>query len=174
MVALRLADPADREALGAVYARAWRAAYAGLLPDEALVAVDRQDGLVPGARTILAEDSEGCAGFATVAPASDEDVGGCGELTGLYVDPARWRSGIGRVLITAARDALVGDGFAEAVLWVVSGNTRAESFYARDGWVADGATRDRCMGIPVAVRRYRRLLAPGPPGMGDASAPRGI
>jgi hypothetical protein len=55
----------------------------------------------------------------------------------------------------AALAALAGiDGAAAASLWVVEANARARRFYEREGWVANGRSRETPLG-PREVR-YRR------------------
>jgi hypothetical protein len=48
-------------------------------------------------------------------------------------------------------------GFAETVLWVLTGNARARPFYDNAGWVADGGERTtEVFGVTVPEVRYRR------------------
>jgi GNAT superfamily N-acetyltransferase len=165
---LRAAKIQDAMAVARVHVRSWQAAYRGLLPAEYL------DGLKPEDRagryvfenpdtakpwTIVAEVDGLIAGFATTAPARDADVEGWGELYALYVDPDYWGRGIGAELMKAARARLVELGFQQATLWVMKGNSRAERFYAIDGWEADGRERSEVVwGVAVNEVRYRRWL----------------
>jgi GNAT superfamily N-acetyltransferase len=98
-------------------------------------------------------------GFATIAPAHDEDLPGQGELCALYVDPKHWGRGIGLALLAAARTQLFELGYRRALLWVLMGNVRAEYFYRSDGWFPDGVQRPASVwGINVEEMRYRRSL----------------
>ena len=82
-----------------------------------------------------------------------------GELYGIYVHPDWWNRGVGRILISDARDRLAHLGFDEAVLWVLVGNVRAERFYEKDGWRSDGQRRlAEVHGITVDELRYLRPL----------------
>lgn len=81
-------------------------------------------------------------GFVTFGPSRDEDAVGMGEIYALYVDPGRYQGGVGRLLMAHARRRLKEQGFDAAVLWVLQGNERAASFYEREGWKPDGATRE--------------------------------
>jgi GNAT superfamily N-acetyltransferase len=73
-----------------------------------------------------------------------------GELLALYVDPEAWGTGVGRLLVGEARAHLARRGFVEAILWVLSGNSRAQRFYRTDGWVLDGRARtDEVWGVEV-------------------------
>jgi GNAT superfamily N-acetyltransferase len=165
---LRRAEPSDADEVAGVHVRSWQVGYRGLLPDENL------DELRPSDRakhysfgttdprqpnTIVAVDEGTICGFATTAPARDSDAQGHGELCALYVDPPYWGLGVGRALMGAARERLAHQGFAEAVLWVLLGNERAERFYRVDGWLPDGSRRlDEVWGATVNEIRYRRPL----------------
>jgi GNAT superfamily N-acetyltransferase len=165
---LRPAEPDDALAVARVHVRSWQAAYRTLLPDDYLDQLrpeDRAqkydfsslDPLKP--QTIVAVEEGLIQGFATTAPARDPDLPGHGELYALYVDPEQWGRGIGFALVSAARAHLLGLGFRSAVLWVLSGNVRAERFYRLDQWTPDGLRRtDSVWGIEVNELRYRRGL----------------
>jgi GNAT superfamily N-acetyltransferase len=63
------------------------------------------------------------------------------------------------MLMAEARDRLAEAGFGEAILWVLDGNDRARSFYEREGWSPDGATREENVyDIISNVSRFRRRL----------------
>jgi ribosomal protein S18 acetylase RimI-like enzyme len=94
-------------------------------------------------------------GFVTFGPSRDRDTVGMGEIYALYVDPGRYEAGVGRLLMAHARWRLKEQGFEAAVLWVLQGNERAASFYEREGWKPDGATREEePYGITSNVRRF--------------------
>ncbi|MGH9016393.1 MAG: GNAT family N-acetyltransferase [Acidimicrobiales bacterium] len=168
MVRVRPARPDDAAAVAVVHVRSWQAAYRGLMPDDYLDGLrseDRQGRYTFGLSdpdapaTVVAEVDGIIRGFATTGPARDDDAGDQGELFGFYVDPDVWGQGIGRLLMARARDRLVGRGWRSALLWVLVGNSRAERFYAADGWVADGEKRtDEVWGVIVEETRYRRRL----------------
>jgi hypothetical protein len=62
--------------------------------------------------------------------------------------------------MAGARGRLREQGFAEAILWVLVGNERAERFYRGDGWAPDGAQgEERLGGRRTEEIRYRRALA---------------
>jgi GNAT superfamily N-acetyltransferase len=163
---LRRARPGDEMEVARVHVSSWQVAYRGLIPQEYL------DGLRPEDRagryafgkerpaTLLALEDGRVLGFATFGPARSEDCEEMGELYALYADPSAWDRGVGRALIAEARASLVGDGYVEAILWVLTGNERAERFYRRDGWAADGCRRMvEAHGITLDESRYRRVLS---------------
>jgi GNAT superfamily N-acetyltransferase len=166
---VRPARPEDAAAVAEVHVRAWQAAYRGLMADEFLDSLrpeDRAarytfaapDPTAPETLVVTADDDV-IAGFATVAPARDDDRSGTGEVCALYVDPPAWGSGLGLALMQAARARLIELSFTQAGLWVLVGNDRAQRFYRRDGWTPDGARRtDRVWGVTVDEVRFVRQL----------------
>jgi ribosomal protein S18 acetylase RimI-like enzyme len=103
--------------------------------------------------------AEAIIGFATFGPSRDADAAGLGEIYALYVDPESYGGGTGRLLMAEARRRLREAGMQEAILWVLRGNERAQLFYEREGWRADGATRfEQPYGIVSNVIRFRRTL----------------
>jgi len=168
LVEVRGALPAEAMAVAEVHVRSWQLAYRGLLPDAYLASLRPEDRAArytfdragaPDPATIVALVGGVIAGFATTGPARDDEDRGAGELLALYVDPPLWGRGIGRRLIVDARRRLLENGFAEAILWVLAGNNRAERFYRADGWVADGESRDEeVWGVMASEVRYRRVL----------------
>lgn len=98
-------------------------------------------------------------GFVTFGPSRDEDAPGRGEVYALYVDPDRYRGGVGRLLMAEARRRLRAASFTEAILWVLDGNDRAARFYEGEGWRPDGAHRkEHPYGVVSNVHRFRRGL----------------
>jgi ribosomal protein S18 acetylase RimI-like enzyme len=165
-VEIRAARPADAPAVAGVHVRSWQAGYRELLPAAYLDALRPEDRAArytfdrdgsDDPETIVALVGDLIRGFATIGPATDIEDRDIGELLALHVDPDSWGQGLGRMLIGEARRRLAARGFAEAILWVLAGNTRAERFYRADGWLADGARReDEIWGVRAEEVRYRR------------------
>jgi GNAT superfamily N-acetyltransferase len=89
---------------------------------------------------LIAQDRDGVAGFVALAiPARGLDEPGVGEITGLYVDPPRWREGVGRALVDAAGAELRDDGCDVVVLWTFAASEDSRAFYAALGFEPDGA-----------------------------------
>jgi ribosomal protein S18 acetylase RimI-like enzyme len=151
-----------------VQVRSWQAAYRGLLPDEYLDQLRAEDRAQAydfanadprKPQTIVATEAGLIRGFATTMPSRDSDLAEHGELCALYVDPEYWGHGLGKDLVLAARERLVALGFVDALLWVLSGNARADRFYRIDQWKPDGSQRtDTVWGVTVNEVRYRRKL----------------
>jgi len=164
---VRPARLGDADDVAALHVRAWQAGYRGLLPDDYLAGLrpaeraarytfDTRDPAGP--MTLVAVRDGAIVGFATTG-GHDDGSEPVGELMALHVDPPSWRTGIGSALVAAARQALSDRGFGRAVLWVLSGNDRAERFYRGDGWTHDGARRRaEVWGIEIDELRYGRSL----------------
>lgn len=159
VVAVRLARVTDADALAGVHVRSWQAAYAGLVDDAHLAGLDEgeragrwrdriSDGRA-GALTYVATVGAELVGFASAGPVRDEDLArqqeGWAEVYALYVDPGRWRAGVGTALWQAL-EAGWGEGVAAVALWVLRDNGRARAFYAARGLAPDGAERQILIG----------------------------
>ncbi|MGY6022154.1 N-acetyltransferase family protein [Streptomyces spinosirectus] len=135
---IRTALPAEAAAVAELHGRARATYYPDGLPDDGLdwpalwtQAIARPDGQV------LCAVREGrmvaIASFRTPEGAAAETV----KLFQFHVDPGHWRSGVGTALHTACVEQWRADARRTAVLDVHAGNHRAQTFYARQGWVPD-------------------------------------
>src|SRR5262245_57548767 len=166
---VRAAVPGDAPAMAALHVRAWRAAYAGIMPDAFLAGlrVEEREAmwrrsltepeLAPAERAIFVADQDGTVlGFAAAGHARGDDEFGLGELYAINVDPPAWGGAASGALLDAAA-AWLDARFATSILWVVDRNARARAFYAGAGWSLDGATRTEVYdGTTVPECRYRR------------------
>ena len=171
---VRAAVPADATAMAALHVRAWRAAYAGVMPADFLASLTVEEReamwrrsvtepeLAPAERVILvAADGDQVLGFCAAGHARGDDELGLGELYALNVDPATWGRGAGRALLAAAT-AWLDARFRSSILWVLEANPRARRLYERAGWTPDGAARtDDFGGTSVRDCRYRWLAGGG-------------
>jgi GNAT superfamily N-acetyltransferase len=167
VLTVRDARPDDAAEVAGVHVRSWQVAYRGLLPDDYLDGLRAEDraarytfhlvGPTYPATSVAVEEGV-IRGFVTTGPARDE-AATVGAIYALYVDREQWGRGVGRLLMTRARSRLVRHGFTDALLWVLTGNERAERFYRADGWLPDGRRRDDDVwGIRVGETCYRRQL----------------
>ena len=67
-----------------------------------------------------------------------------GRLHSLYVGPDALGQGIGHTLMSQALSTFTAWGCERAHLWVLEGNSRASSFYERQGWQLTGDTKVDC------------------------------
>jgi ribosomal protein S18 acetylase RimI-like enzyme len=111
--------------------------------------------------TLIAVRNQETVGFLSTGPARDTDLkdAGYGELYALYVDPARWRSGVGTELWRAGLGWFSGQEYREVSLWVLEANRIARNFYQKLDFAHDGHTERYQAGDRRLVeRRYVRGL----------------
>jgi GNAT superfamily N-acetyltransferase len=172
MALVRTACSDDSRRLAEIHVTSWQRAYDGLLPAEFLHALSvesrnewwsrRLNALESGGAVLIVADAEDGAaeGFAFIGPCSPTE----GEVYAIYVDPRRWRGGLGTVLLAAAERQLAAGGFGQAILWVLEGNERGRLFYQTQGWRPDGALKiEEIGGVQVTELRYRKKIG----GSGD-------
>ena len=166
---VRLARADDADEIGRIQVETWRAAYAGLMPDDAVASFDVasqqrfwRDVLGrtprPAGATFVVEDGGEVVGFASVGVSRDESAAQEGELFAIYLHPTRWGNGIGRALLQRAEESMRSSGFRRALLWVLAGNERAERFYRAAGWEQDGRKVEDFQGATVTELSYRKAL----------------
>lgn len=161
---VRRAVGQDAGAITNVHIASWRGAYAGVIPDEVLAALD------PTARearwleilnssdtsTWVALAHQRIIGFASVGPSRDEDSDqGDLELYSMYLDPESWGRGVARELMRTIDSEV--SATRPLSLWVLAENRRARHFYQRFGFAHDGIERiDEYGGKPLTAVRYVR------------------
>ncbi|MES1169133.1 MAG: GNAT family N-acetyltransferase, partial [Leifsonia sp.] len=148
----RTATREDALAISRVRVDTWRAAYAGLIAQEMLDALDAtaeaerraarwDEGRVdPKVVELIAEVNGVPAGWAALGPSTDDDLPRNGQLFAIYARPEYWSRGVGHALMVTAERHLTAAGYRRAHLWVLDGNERAAAFYEAHGWREDGRT----------------------------------
>lgn len=161
IAAVRPAAPDDVDTIVAIQAGTWSAAYAALVPAEALEqlrspaaraawsgAVSDDAGYV-----LVATEGDWTVGFAAAARASgpvadaadhataDHAATVWGEIGALLVEPRWGRRGHGGRLLAAAAAVLRDAGALDGLAWVPEADEASRRFYARAGWEPDGAVR---------------------------------
>jgi GNAT superfamily N-acetyltransferase len=108
----------------------------------------------------LGDSCEELGAFCMVGPvrAPDptvQDRALVGEMYGLYADPRALGTGAGRTVHDAGVAHRWAAGDRQLVLWVLTGNNRARSFYARNGWACDQLVEHHIhAGQSMPVARY--------------------
>ena len=152
VIEVRPAVPEDAYDVARVQVRSWQWAYRGLIAQSYLdsLAPETWAGRYTFGRmgiglpfTLVAVDGSTICGLATTGLCRDEDLPNFGELMAIYVDPAHVGTGVGQVLITAARRA--------AARGVHAGR-------------AVGARRQRSRSAVLRTRRVAASTGPGAPG----------
>jgi len=156
-----------------VHVRCWQETYRGLMSDEVLddpglpAARERfwaaalTDGRYREHQTAVAEREGELIGVAMSGPPLDAATAWKRHLYVLYVVTADHGTGAGRALL----DAVI-DPAESAALWVADPNPRAQAFYRKHGFVADGTAQVddgireirmiRCVSGPSPVPRQHR------------------
>lgn len=166
-VQLRPAEVSDIEDIVHLHMTCHEEAYGRLLPPDFFArrremapqrAARWRDGTVP--LPLLAEDCGTLVGMAAAGQPRDEDAPATVELYLLYTLAMIHGTGVGQLLLDAAlgcfpaagatgtsepavgwRPENLSEGGRPAYLWVLEDNPRARAFYAKNGFVPDGARR---------------------------------
>lgn len=146
---IRAATIDDALRIAEIQVASWRAIYQGLIPKSYLRAlnVERREELWrklagnPLSPLLLACEGPRVIGFCHVCATRDDDVKNAAEITSIYLDPQDWQRGHGRALCNAALRFARKRGFECVTLWVLVGNTSAQSFYEAMGFRPDGASK---------------------------------
>ncbi|MYX35183.1 MULTISPECIES: GNAT family N-acetyltransferase [unclassified Streptomyces] len=166
MTVVRVMTRDDIDAVSAVRVRGWRTAYAGIVPQSYLDAMDagadaerRKEWFDEGGDRVdnlVATDGGEVTGWAALGPYRGEPDGGeVGELYAIYVHPDRIGRGAGRALMDAVRARARERGFRSLRLWVLADNERALRFYDRCGFAPDGTDQiETYDGVPLKELRY--------------------
>ncbi len=156
---VRQARAGDAAAMARVHVASWRETYRGLMRDDVLDAPDfvgqrerfwtaaLTDERYAANRAAVAVAGDEVVGVAMSGPPLDADATWPRQLYILYLLAAHQGSGAGAGLLDAV---LAPD--ERAALWVADPNPRAQAFYRRRGFVADGAVQ-----VEDGVREIRML-----------------
>jgi ribosomal protein S18 acetylase RimI-like enzyme len=143
----------DAAGIAAVHLRAWRDAYASLIPASYLQRLDEKSLTRTWQNRLAAQSAQReiyaaiagshLFGYAVLGPAAGETGPACsGEIFGFYTDPAfsfpilPWR------LMRGCLDVLSQRQLTPVRLWVLSGNQHARRYFEAVGFVSDGAVRE--------------------------------
>jgi ribosomal protein S18 acetylase RimI-like enzyme len=156
---VRPARVEDVAQMARVIVRCWQETYRGLMPDTVLddpgfVAARERfwtaaltDDRYRDNRVAVAERDGELIGVAMSGPPLDAAATWARQLYVLYVLAADHGTGAGRALL----DAVVDPG-ESAALWVADPNPRAQAFYRKHGFVADGTAQ-----VEDGVREIRMV-----------------
>lgn len=173
LIGIRRARETDSRALAEVHIHTWRVAYRDQIPAEYLASLDvdlreqrwrdRLSILSADHRPWVATSDNRLVGFVMSGPERNDDDTvntDLGEVYAINVSPECWSRGVGRNLLARAERDLQDHGYPDAILWCLTGNARARTFYERNGWRFDGTTKMREFGgADIEEVRYRKTLA---------------
>lgn len=157
---VRSARPADAAGLADVFARSWRGAYLGIIPQFHLDNIIRRrgktwwSGSMRGGETPLVVEKAGeVAGYATFGAARLKGLHQ-GEIYELYIDPGYQGSGLGEVLFESCRARLDRRALNGLMVWALADNTLAGDFYWRRGGRPFARMREEIGGVPLEKIAY--------------------
>jgi L-amino acid N-acyltransferase YncA len=146
MMQIRFAGPEDARAVAEIHVEAWRAAYAGILPEAFLAALTVSSRQAFWTQFLsektadlqVAMEGDRMLGWINTGPCRDQDTAmGVAEIWALYASPTVWCTGVGRQLWSSARTRLLEQGHGQCRLWVLAQNVRAIRFYKAAGFERD-------------------------------------
>ena len=163
-IKIRPARIDDAEGIGKVHVDSWRSTYRDIVPDEVLnrLSVETRAAKwreIIGAagssdHTFVAVDSdERIIGFANSGANRSKEFPFKGELNAIYLHEEFQGQGIGRRLFDESIAALGGDGFVDALIWVLEQNPACR-FYERMGAKACGEKMETMGGKPLKEVAY--------------------
>jgi RimJ/RimL family protein N-acetyltransferase len=131
----------DIDAISRVFARSWKTAYRGIVPDDYLDSLqdDRWSKRFTDLdKFLIVTENDEIIGVTKYSPARDIYYPDWGEIVAIYLLPSHYHRGIGTQLIRAAVNELQSLGFDKIYLWVLEENRAARSFYEKNGFASNG------------------------------------
>ncbi|KJF70115.1 GNAT family N-acetyltransferase [Agrobacterium arsenijevicii] len=128
MLEIRPAEAADHGEILQLWHRGWHDAHADLVPSEVLAFRTENHFAVwlkEARDTFYVAINTKLIGFVSVKDA---------EVVKLYVGKSARGTGVAHALLSFAEQLLFEKGVQVAELFCVAGNSRAETFYKREGW----------------------------------------
>src|SRR5262245_49718372 len=162
-VMVRRAEAKDLADVEAVARAAWRAAYAGIIPDEVqrrlLESWYSPESLrraltAQGSSFFVAELAGDVIGFAQYVRSSAESV----ELTRIYVLPDRQRTGVGMRLLDAGVVECSAQGLKYLTVHVERANRNGRRVYERASFAEPRELTPDVQGYMLALVEYRRPI----------------
>jgi ribosomal protein S18 acetylase RimI-like enzyme len=162
VISIRKAKVSDAEGLAGVHDAAWREAYRGVIPGVALERMVAKRGprwwrlaAASRNRTLSVLDlGERIAGYASYGASRSLGLPQRGEIDEFYIDPVCQGVGLGRRLFQAVRRDLASLGYKSTLVWALSDNERARSFYLNLGGREVATSETRFGGVPLTRVAY--------------------
>jgi len=149
-IEIRRAKPTDAPAVAATHDDAWRAAYRGIIPGAELDKLINRRGpdwwdqaIRKGSRISLLQFGDQVAGYTNYGRNRARSLAYDGEVYEIYLRPEFQGLGFGRRLFSAARRDLAQSGLKSLVVWALSDNEPAVSFYGSVGGRAVARSSER-------------------------------
>ena len=144
MIQLRKMKPSDAAGVAEIQIQCWRKAYAGIIPDKYLAAMDvgtksktLENGLTLNADVIrlVALEKNNLLGF--IAGLENRSASFYPDVTSeawsIYVHPDHWKKGIGKVLIQGFMEEMKKMNKKSMLVWALEENMIGRGFYEAMG-----------------------------------------
>ncbi len=160
LITIRASEPSDAAALAELHAEAWRYAYRGIIPGIALERMIARRGPAwwdpsrSGQRTVLLEFDKRVAGYTTFGSCRMRSSRPLGEIYELYVMPECHGAGFGRTLFQEARRHLRARHLDEVLVWALTDNELACSFYRALGGEPRFRMNERFGGVRLSLTGF--------------------
>jgi N-acetylglutamate synthase-like GNAT family acetyltransferase len=161
---IRKAVLADAEPIARLHVASWRAAYGDFMPPKQMAWISevretrRANDLIRNPETpyLVAEDDDAIVGFLVYGPPGDDcDPRSTRQIYTFFVDPQRYRRGIGTQLLTAMEAEI---SVPEITVWVMTQGVHGPRFFARSGFEREHQTEKmfRLIDTDFPIVRYRK------------------
>jgi phosphinothricin acetyltransferase len=161
-VSIRLATTDDAPAIAAIYrpyVEETRISFEEEAPDAAEIALRMANPIHPW---LVVEEDGRVLGYASTSPMRGRRAYRWSVETGIYLDPAGQRRGLGRQLLSAHLDLLERQGFVTVIAGIALPNDASVAVHEKLGFTLSGIERGVGFkhGEWVDVGRWQRDLAP--------------
>lgn len=151
----------DARAIAEINVLGWRTAYESFVPAEylATLSIEQREAhwrevIAAGAPEVLvAREEGGVCGWVAFGDCRDEED--AGEIHAIYVMPSHWSRGVGRALLSSARERLRQLEYRKIILWVFAENARAIRFYRAASFAPDLSSTKEVMFWGKPLKEYR-------------------
>ena len=118
-------------AISNIYERSWKYAYQNIIPQDYLDSI-------PTGRWANSITKNGMKSLVLIGKSRWEKYSDYGEIVSIYLLPEYIGKGYGASLLEKCVEELKNLGFDRILLWVLEENSRARSFYERNGFTCSG------------------------------------
>ena len=162
---IRKANILDARDIAIVHIRSWIAAYSGIVPYQAIAAVN--GGRLSLWQKILKNDSDAfvgvcnheIAGFVGMSESRDDDAKpDTYEIAAFYLVPEYFGKGIAKPMMDYVLEHIKKLGYSSVTLWTLEENTRARKFYEKCGFLPE-FKKEITIGKPLIEIRYKKDLS---------------
>jgi RimJ/RimL family protein N-acetyltransferase len=166
-VIIRKAIISDAEQMANIHARSWEAAYANIIPQNAIAETNaRRSDLwnrilskEGGSFKFAICNGEKVIGLLTFGESRDEDADtNTLEIYSIYLLPEYLGKGFGKSAMDFVNLFAKNNGYIKITLWVLEENYRARRFYEKCGYAFDGTEKELFIGKLLKEIRYTTIL----------------